>query len=161
MSPITRERLVDRQVLRGANAGSQTRFAAPLAAAAGSSPGALQRAHRSGARESGFSVAEIPAGARPRCRGTRLARRSARIAAALVEAATLIGAELGHPFGEALTGGVSDGSWTSHHKLPTLDGLGHIGGLEPGEYIETATIAARCGVVAGLVAALDAGLLRN
>jgi len=81
--------------------------------------------------------------------------------AALAEAAILIGAELGHPFGEALTGGVSDGSWTAHHGLPTLDGLGPVGGLDhgPNEYIETATIASRCGVVAGLVAAVDAGLL--
>lgn len=83
--------------------------------------------------------------------------------AALAEAAILIGAELGHPFGEALTGGVSDGSWTAHHGLPTLDGLGPVGGLDhgPNEYIETATVATRCGVVAGLVAAIDGGVFRS
>jgi len=83
--------------------------------------------------------------------------------AALAEAAILIGADIGHAFGEALTGGVSDGSWTAHHGIPTLDGLGPVGGLDhgPNEYIETATIPTRCGVVAGLVAALDAGLLRD
>ncbi|MDH4178423.1 MAG: M20/M25/M40 family metallo-hydrolase [Thermoleophilia bacterium] len=83
--------------------------------------------------------------------------------AALAEAAILIGGALGHVFGEALTGGVSDGSWTAAHGLPTLDGLGPVGGLDhgPNEYVETATIPTRCGVVAGLVAAVDAGLLRG
>lgn len=81
--------------------------------------------------------------------------------ASLAEAAILLGADLGHVFGEALTGGVSDGSWTAHRGIPTLDGLGPVGGLDhgPDEYIETATIPIRCGVVAGLVAAVDAGLL--
>jgi glutamate carboxypeptidase len=83
--------------------------------------------------------------------------------AALAEASILLGAELGHPFGEALTGGVSDGSWTAHRGIPTLDGLGPVGGLDhgPDEYVETETFATRCGVVAGLVAAIDAGLLRD
>lgn len=81
--------------------------------------------------------------------------------AALARAAILLGAELGHRFGEALTGGVSDGSWTAHRGIPTLDGLGPVGGLDhgPEEYVETETFATRCGVVAGLVAAVDAGLL--
>lgn len=86
--------------------------------------------------------------------------RTPRIAA-LAEAAIVVGAELGHVFGEALTGGVSDGSWTAYHGIPTLDGLGPVGGLDhgPNEYVETTTLATRCGVVAGLVAAVDAGLL--
>ena len=88
--------------------------------------------------------------------------RTTRIAA-LAEAAILFGGELGHHFGEALTGGVSDGSWTAHHGIPTLDGLGPVGGLDhgPDEYVETHTFATRCGVVAGLVAAVDAGLLHG
>jgi glutamate carboxypeptidase len=83
--------------------------------------------------------------------------------AALAAAAIALGADLGHVFGEALTGGVSDGSWTGHAGIPTLDGLGPVGGLDhgPDEYVETATFATRCGVVAGLVAAVDAGLLRD
>jgi glutamate carboxypeptidase len=83
--------------------------------------------------------------------------------AQLAEAAILLGAELGHHFGEALTGGVSDGSWTASRGIPTLDGLGPVGGLDhtPDEYVETDTFAPRCGVVAGLVAAVDAGLLRG
>jgi glutamate carboxypeptidase len=81
--------------------------------------------------------------------------------ASLAETAIALGAELGHTFGEAAAGGVSDGSWTSSKGIPTLDGLGPVGGEDhtPWEYIETTTIAQRCGVVAGLVAAVDAGLL--
>jgi glutamate carboxypeptidase len=81
--------------------------------------------------------------------------------AALARAAIRIGAVLGHPFGETVGGGVSDGSWTAHLGFPTLDGLGPVGGEDhsPGEYVETASFAPRCGVVAGLVAAVDAGLL--
>ena len=81
--------------------------------------------------------------------------------AALAGTAIALGAALGHAFGEALTGGVSDGSWTAWRGVPTLDGLGPVGGLDhtPDEYAETPTFATRCGVVAGLVAAVDAGLL--
>lgn len=79
----------------------------------------------------------------------------------LAETAIAIGAELGHVFGETSAGGVSDGSWAASQGIPTLDGLGPVGGEDhtPWEYIETASLATRCGVVAGLVAAVDAGLL--
>jgi glutamate carboxypeptidase len=79
----------------------------------------------------------------------------------LAEAAVSLGASLGHEFGEATAGGVSDGSWTASRGVPTLDGLGPVGGEDhsPGEYVETASFATRCGVVAGLVAAIDGGLL--
>ena len=81
--------------------------------------------------------------------------------ALLAESAVALGAALGHDFGEAVAGGVSDGSWTASHGIPTLDGLGPVGGDDhsPDEYVETASFATRCGVVAGLVAAIDAGLL--
>ena len=81
--------------------------------------------------------------------------------AALAQTAIALGGELGHTFGEALTGGVSDGSWTAEAGIPTLDGLGPVGGLDhtPDEYVELDTFATRCGVVAGLVAAVDAGIL--
>jgi glutamate carboxypeptidase len=83
------------------------------------------------------------------------------VVATLAGAAIALGAELGHSFGEALTGGVSDGSWTAWVGLPTLDGLGPVGGLDhtPDEYVELPTFATRSGVVAGLIAAVDAGLL--
>jgi glutamate carboxypeptidase len=81
--------------------------------------------------------------------------------ARLAEAAVALGTSLGHEFGEAVAGGVSDGSWTASLGIPTLDGLGPVGGDDhsPDEYVETATFATRCGVVAGLVAAIDGGLL--
>jgi glutamate carboxypeptidase len=83
--------------------------------------------------------------------------------ARLAHAAIALGAELGHSFGEASTGGVSDGSWTAWSGIPTLDGLGPVGGHDhtPDEYVETASFATRAGVIAGLVAAVDAGLLRG
>lgn len=81
--------------------------------------------------------------------------------ARLAETAIGIGRALGHEFGEAVAGGVSDGSWTARRGIPTLDGLGPVGGEDhaPGEYVETASFATRCGVVAGLVAAIEGGLL--
>ncbi|HST24690.1 MAG TPA: M20/M25/M40 family metallo-hydrolase [Gaiellaceae bacterium] len=80
----------------------------------------------------------------------------------LAETAIAVGASLGHEFGEAVAGGVSDGSWTASRGIPTLDGLGPVGGDDhsPDEYVETASFATRCGIVAGLVASIDAGLLR-
>jgi glutamate carboxypeptidase len=83
--------------------------------------------------------------------------------ARLAGAAVALGAALGHEFGEAVAGGVSDGSWTASAGIPTLDGLGPVGGDDhsPAEYVETASFATRCGVVAGLVAAIDAGLLHT
>ena len=82
--------------------------------------------------------------------------------ARLAEAATALGSEVGHRFGETGAGGVSDGSWTAAQGVPTLDGLGPVGGDDhtPDEYAEVASFAPRCGVVAGLVAAVNAGLLR-
>lgn len=81
--------------------------------------------------------------------------------ARLAKTAIEIGECLGHWFGETTTGGVSDGSWTAWAGLPTLDGLGPVGGADhtPAEYAELGSFAPRCGVVAGLVAAIDAGLL--
>jgi len=83
--------------------------------------------------------------------------------AALAGQADAIGAALGSPAPEISTGGVSDGCWTAGAGLPTLDGLGPVGALDhsPDEYIEIASVAPRCGLVAGLVAAIDAGLLRD
>lgn len=79
----------------------------------------------------------------------------------LARTAIALGAELGHEFGETSTGGISDGSWTASCGIPTLDGLGPVGGRDhtPAEYVELASFAPRCGVVAGLVAAVGGGLL--
>jgi glutamate carboxypeptidase len=80
--------------------------------------------------------------------------------AALAAKAAELGEALGSPVPETSTGGVSDGCWTAGAGLPTLDGLGPVGALDhsPDEYIEIDSLAARCGLVAGLVAAVDAGV---
>jgi glutamate carboxypeptidase len=88
--------------------------------------------------------------------------RTAAVAALATQAAVL-GAALGSPVPETSTGGVSDGCWTAGAGLPTLDGLGPVGALDhsPDEYIEISSLAPRCGLVAGLVAAVDTGLLQT
>ena len=82
---------------------------------------------------------------------------------ALAGTAIALGESLGHGFGEATTGGASDGSFVADANVPTLDGLGPAGGLDhtEHEYAEVATFAPRIGVVAGLVAAVEAGLLAH
>lgn len=59
------------------------------------------------------------------------------------------------------TGGMSDGCWTAARGLPTLDGLGPVGGLDhsPSEYILLSSVPRRCGIVAGLCAGVGSGLL--
>jgi glutamate carboxypeptidase len=80
--------------------------------------------------------------------------------AALAAHAAALGAALGSPVPETSTGGVSDGCWTAGAGLPTLDGLGPVGALDhsPDEYIEISSLAQRCGLLAGLVTAIDSGL---
>jgi len=58
------------------------------------------------------------------------------------------------------TGGASDGSWCASAGIPTLDGLGPVGADDhtPDEWIEVGSIAPRCGLVAGLVTAIEEGL---
>jgi glutamate carboxypeptidase len=56
------------------------------------------------------------------------------------------------------TGGMSDGNITAACGVPTLDGLGPIGGLDhsPLEYVEISSIAPRTALLAGLIAAVAA-----
>jgi glutamate carboxypeptidase len=71
---------------------------------------------------------------------------------ALVERTLALLGELGQPTLEELAGGVSDGSWASHVGVPTIDGLGPVGGLDhtPDEYIDLRSVAARVDTVAAL-----------
>ena len=66
---------------------------------------------------------------------------------------------LGQPALEEHAGGVSDGSWTSALGVPTVDGLGPIGGLDhtPEEYIEVDSIEPRIAATLALVRELGAG----
>jgi glutamate carboxypeptidase len=63
--------------------------------------------------------------------------------------------------GGQTSGGMSDGCWTAARGVPTLDGLGPVGGRDhsPLEYIRLDSVPSRCGVVAGLCCAVGRGLL--
>ncbi len=76
-------------------------------------------------------------------------------AGALVARALELAAAHGLEIGEQLSGGVSDGCWTSAWDIPTIDGLGPCGGRDhtPEEWIEVRTVPARIAFVADLVTA--------
>ena len=74
----------------------------------------------------------------------------------LVDHAKGIANALGFDLGDAATGGASDANTTSGMGIPSLDGLGPIGGNDhaPGEYLEVASIVPRTTLVAGLLLAI-------
>ena len=76
--------------------------------------------------------------------------------ARLVQHAVRLAAELGFALSDAATGGASDGNTTAGLGVPTIDGLGPIGGLDhaPGEYIEVDSIVPRTALLAGLLRAI-------
>ena len=57
-----------------------------------------------------------------------------------------LAAVLGMPLGGQTSGGVSDGCWTSQDGIPTIDGLGPVGGRDhsPREYILLNSVPGRC-----------------
>jgi glutamate carboxypeptidase len=69
---------------------------------------------------------------------------------------------LGIRTGDAATGGASDANTTSGMGVPTIDGLGPIGGLDhaPGEYLEVDSIVPRTTLLAALLMriAVDPGI---
>ena len=73
--------------------------------------------------------------------------------AALAEEAISIAARLGFELRDAATGGASDANTTSAMGVPTLDGLGPVGGADhaPGEYLEIDSIVPRTTVIAALL----------
>jgi glutamate carboxypeptidase len=68
----------------------------------------------------------------------------------LVSTARAEAAALGLEIGETLSGGVSDGCWTGALGIPTLDGLGPVGGRDHthDEYIDISTLEPRVELVA-------------
>jgi len=70
-------------------------------------------------------------------------------APALSERALALLAAVGAPAREALAAGASDGSWASAIGVPTIDGLGPIGGGDhsPDEWIDPRSVAPRIEVV--------------
>jgi glutamate carboxypeptidase len=74
----------------------------------------------------------------------------------LADRAIALAAGLGIELRDAATGGASDANTTAGMGVPTLDGLGPIGGLDhsPGEYLEVASIVPRTTLLAALIAAI-------
>ncbi|MEZ5126585.1 MAG: M20/M25/M40 family metallo-hydrolase [Thermoleophilia bacterium] len=79
----------------------------------------------------------------------------------LAQATVVIGDALGLALAGQTTGGMSDGCWTAEAGIPTIDGLGPVGGDDhsPDEYIDLGSVAPRCGLAAGLIVAVGTGLL--
>ena len=78
--------------------------------------------------------------------------RSAR----LVEHAREVARRLGFEVGDAATGGASDANTTAGMGVPSLDGLGPIGGNDhsPAEYLEVESVVPRSTLLAGLLLAI-------
>lgn len=79
----------------------------------------------------------------------------------LLAAAVELARGRGMDVGGQTSGGMSDGCWTAACGLPTLDGLGPVGGLDhsPDEYIRLDSVPSRCAIVAGLCTAVGNGIL--
>jgi glutamate carboxypeptidase len=73
--------------------------------------------------------------------------------ARLVTHAQAVASELGFAVEDAATGGASDANTTAGMGVPTLDGVGPIGGLDhsPEEYLELDSIVPRVTMLAGLL----------
>ncbi|RME72479.1 MAG: M20 family peptidase [Chloroflexi bacterium] len=78
--------------------------------------------------------------------------------AALEAAACAVARELGFTLRSTATGGASDACLASAEGIPTLDGLGPVGGLDhsPDEYIRLSSIAPRTALLAGLIIRMTA-----
>jgi glutamate carboxypeptidase len=74
----------------------------------------------------------------------------------LVEHAAAIARRLGFEARDTATGGASDANTTAGMGIPSIDGLGPVGGLDhsPAEYVEVASIVPRTALVAGLLLAI-------
>ena len=74
----------------------------------------------------------------------------------LVGHAQDLAGDLGFELKDAATGGASDANTTAGMGVPSIDGLGPIGGLDhaPGEYLEVASIAPRTALLAALIVAI-------
>ncbi|GAC1349753.1 MAG: M20 family metallopeptidase [Ktedonobacteraceae bacterium] len=79
-------------------------------------------------------------------------RESLKMVSLVQDIARTLGFDVNH----VLTGGSSDGSHTTGYGVPTLDGLGPIGGLDhsPNEYLLLSSVAPRTALLGGLIASL-------
>jgi glutamate carboxypeptidase len=73
-----------------------------------------------------------------------------------VDHAAAVARGLGFEVSDALTGGASDANTTAGMGVPTLDGLGPVGGNDhaPTEYLEVDSIVPRTALLAGLLLAI-------
>jgi glutamate carboxypeptidase len=80
--------------------------------------------------------------------------------ARLVTLAQAIARDLGFAVNDAATGGASDANTTSAAGLPTLDGLGPIGGDDhsPDEWLDLTSVVPRTALLAGLIARVGEAL---
>jgi glutamate carboxypeptidase len=71
----------------------------------------------------------------------------------MVDLIQTVGKQLGLSFQDVQTGGTSDGNYVSEIGIPTLDGLGPIGGLDhsPDEYLDMDSIVLRTALLAGFI----------
>jgi glutamate carboxypeptidase len=78
-------------------------------------------------------------------------------AARLATHARTLAAAMGFELDDVATGGASDGNTTSGMGVPTLDGLGPVGGMDhsPAEYVEVASIVPRTVLLAALMVAIS------
>jgi glutamate carboxypeptidase len=76
----------------------------------------------------------------------------------LAELAIGVAADLGFELKDAATGGASDANTTSAAGVPTLDGLGPIGGDDhsPKEWLDLTSVVPRISLLAGILSRLDA-----
>ena len=72
----------------------------------------------------------------------------------LIDVARQVAGDIGFDLVDSLTGGASDACTTSAAGVPTLDGLGPIGGGDhsPDEYLDLTSIVPRVSLLAGLIA---------
>ncbi len=73
--------------------------------------------------------------------------------AVLVEHTKSVAERLGFSVNDAATGGASDANTTAGMGVPSLDGLGPVGGNDhaPSEYLEVDSIVPRTAMLAGLL----------
>ena len=81
----------------------------------------------------------------------------------LTERAKALAAELGFELRDAATGGASDANPVAGMGIPTLDGLGPIGGADhsPGEWLDLQSVVPRVALLAGLIASVAADPIRR
>jgi len=79
--------------------------------------------------------------------------------ATLVAQAVTIAGELGFPLRDAATGGASDANTTAALGIPTIDGLGPVGGDDHSvdEWLDVTSVAPRTTLLAALIARIGSG----